>query len=210
MATPKEKVGFIFECGRDGPDYRVFHHFMGQLNPRVEMIPRFLDNAERLLNECGDVAASLLRIEKCSRVVVAWDLEPAWGGEACRHEDKERALKSLTDAKVRLSQVLLLCVERELECWLMSDKRALQTVLGRLKHPHRVGQLPDFRRPDEQIGRPKTELITLFQRELGKGRKYVDHDHALLLARSIPDWSRVRRSNSFRRFAEKAARVVLP
>jgi hypothetical protein len=90
-----------------------------------------------------------------------------------------------------------------------SARRALQTVIGEFRHPHQVGQMPDYRRPDEQIGRPKTELIRLFQRELGRTRKYVDRDHALLLAKAIPDWSKLRRSDSFRRFAEKAAHVRL-
>src|SRR6266496_5813725 len=161
MPGGKEKVGFIFECGRDGPDFKVCDHFLARLNPRVQMIPRFLDHAERLLNECGDVAAALLRVERCTRVVVTWDLEPAWGGIPCRHEDKDKALQSLRNANVPLQRVVLLCIERELECWLMADNRALQTVLGRYKHPHRVGQLPDFRQPDREIGRPKTELIHL-------------------------------------------------
>ncbi len=210
MAATTEKVGFIFECGRDGPDYKVCHHFLGRLNGKIEMVPRFLDNKPRLLDGCGELAAALLVIEKCDRVVVSWDLEPAWGGKACRYDDKKRALKSLTDANVQLNRVLLLCVERELECWLLADKRALQTVLGRYKHPHPIGQLPDFKQPDEQIGRPKSELVGLFQRELGKGHKYVDRDHAMLLAQSVPDWSKIRRSNSFRRFAEKVAKVSLP
>lgn len=210
MPGNKEKVGFIFECGRGGPDYKICSHLLARLNPQVQMIPRFLDQAERLLNECGDVAAALLRVERCTRVVVTWDLEPAWGGIPCRHEDKDKALHSLRKAKVPLQRVVLLCIERELECWLMADTRALKTVIGRYKHPHPVGQLPDFKRPDKQIGRPKTELVRLFQRELGRGRKYVDRDHAILLAQSVPDWSKIRRSDSFRRFAEKAARVNLP
>jgi hypothetical protein len=210
MPGNKEKVGFIFECGRGGPDYQVCAYFLGQLSPTIEIVPRFLDNKPRLLNECGSVASALFTAERCNRVVVTWDLEPAWGGRACRHNDKERALASLTDAEVPLRNVLLMCVERELECWLMADTRALQTVIGRFKHPHRVGQLINYRRPDQEIGRPKTVLISLFQRELGRGRKYIDRDHAILLARSIPDWSRVRRSNSFRRFVEKAARANLP
>ncbi|SRR6266568_5772573 len=205
-----EKVGFIFECGRDGPDYQVCNHFIGLLNPKITLVPRFLDNAERLLNECGDVAASLLQIEKCDRVVVAWDLEPAWGGEACRHDDKELAMTSLRGAKVQLNKVNLLCIERELECWLMADRRALEKVIARYKHPHVLGAMPNYKTPDSQIRRPKTELISLFQRELGRGRKYVDREHAILLAKSIPDWTRIRRSESFRRFAEKAARVRLP
>ena len=36
------------------------------------------------------------------------------------------------------------------------------------KHPHPVGKLPDYGRPDQQIRRPKTELIRLFQRDLGE------------------------------------------
>ncbi len=141
--------------------------------------------------------------------MVAWDLEPAWGGVACRHDDKERAFESLKNADVPMRRVLLLCIERELECWLMADKRALKAVIGRYKRPHPVGRLPDFSRPDEEIGRPKTELIRLFQQELGHGRKYVDRDHAILLAQSVPDWSKLRRSNSFNRFATKAACVRL-
>lgn len=210
MPPPREKVGFIFECGRGGPDFQVCSHFLGRLNPRIEMVPRFLDNKPQLVAGCGDVAAALLTEEKCSRVVVTWDLEPAWGGNSCRHQDKEYAFESLKNAKVPMQRVVLLCIERELECWLMADTRALQTVIGRIKHPHRVGRLPIFKRPDDEINRPKTALITLFQQELGPGRKYVDRDHAILLARSVPDWSRLRRSASFQRFADKAARVRLP
>ena len=108
------------------------------------------------------------------------------------------------------SRLLLLCIERELECWLMADKRALKTVIGKYKHPHPVGKLPDFKRPDEEIERPKTALISLFQQSWGMAVSCVDRDHAILLARSVPDWSKLRRSNSFNRFAAKAARVVLP
>ncbi len=205
----KEKIGFIFECGRGGPDYQVCHHLLGRLNPAVEMVARFLDNKPKLLDGCGEVASALLAIDKCSRVVVVWDLEPTWGGDACRHDNKELALVSLAAAKVPANRVLLLCIEQELECWLMADKRALETVLGRFKHPHPLGRLPTFGHPDAEITRPKTALISLFQRELGRGRKYVDRDHAILLARSIPDWSKISRSDSFRRFAEKAAGFVL-
>ncbi len=208
----RERVGFIFECGRDGPDYKVCHYLLGRLNPGIEMVARFLDNTQRLLTECGPVAEGLLRIEHCSRVVVIWDLEPPWENSRrpSRQRDKEQALKSLNDAMVPQSQVLLLCIERELECWLMADKRALQKVLGKYKKPHPVGQLPDYKHPDTRISRPKTELIKLFQRELGPRRKYVDRDHALLIVKSIPDWSKLRRSCSLNRFAEKAAHITLP
>jgi len=204
-----EKVGFIFECGRDGPDFKVIQHFLGRLNPKIRMEARFLDNKRRLLEDCGAVAARLIRDDKCSRVVVTWDLVPAWGGTACRHDDRELASASLAAAGVPPDRTLLLCVERELECWLMADSRALKSVLAKFKHPHEVGDFVERKMPDRQIGRPKTELIGLFVRELGRGRKYVDRDHALVLAQAVPDWTRLRRSVSFCRFATKVAGKTL-
>jgi hypothetical protein len=207
MAVTKEVVGFIFECGRDGPDYKVCRHLLGQLNANIEMVTRFLDHKQRLLSECGPVAAELLTI--CSRIVVIWDLMPPWGTEQpCRYEDKRKAFQSLKEAKVPRQKVTLICIEQERECWLIADVRALGAVLLNLKHPHQLGnKLKDYKAPDRQITHPKTELISLFQRELGKTRKYRDHNHALLLAQAIPNWSKLRRSDSFRRFAEKAAKA---
>ena len=171
------------------------------------MVARFLDHKQRLLSECGSIVAELLTT--CSRVVVIWDLMPPWGTvKPCRREDKEKAFRSLKDAKVPRQKVTLICIEQELECWLMADTRALGAVLSKLKHPHRLNsKLKDYRAPDRQIGRPKTELISLFQWELGKTRKYIDRNHALPLAQAIPDWSKLRRSDSFCRFTTKAARV---
>ena len=207
MAATKEVVGFIFECGRDGPDYKVCQHLLSKLNVNIEMVARFLDNKQRLLSECGSVAAELLT--SCSRVVVIWDLMPPWGvGKPCRYDDKKKAFQSLKDANVPRRSVTLICIEQELECWLMADTRALGVILLKLKHPHRLNsKLKDYSKPDRQIGRPKTELISLFQRELGNTRKYIDRNHALLLAQEITDWSKLCRSASFCRFVEKAAGI---
>ena len=205
----REKVGFIFECGRDGADYKVCQHLLGKLNKNIEMVARFLDNKRRLLAECGPVALELLAT--CSRVVVIWDLVPPWGTERpCRHIDREKAFQSLRDAKVPPRKVTLICIEQELECWLMADARALRAVLSKLKHPHRLdNRLREYRDPDRRIKHPKGQLISLFKRELGKKRGYIDLNHALWLAQAITDWSKLRNSTSFRRFAMKAARVEI-
>lgn len=203
----KERVGFIFECGRAGPDYHVCRHLLGRLNPGIEMQARFLDHTEQLLSGCGEVAALLL--QTCTRVVIVWDLEPAWdrNRRCCRHNDKEKAFQSLKAAGVPKSKALLLCIERELESWLLADLRALKALLAILKHPHPVGRLPNRRRPDN-VRRPKTVLISsLFQHETG--RKYEDRAHALRIAENIVDWSRLKHSASFRRFAEHVARVSI-
>ncbi len=202
----KEKVGFIFECGRDGADYQVCKHLLGRLNPNIEMEASFLDNTERLLTECGDVAGLLLKT--CTRVVVIWDLEPPWDRtrRPCRHDDRECVFHSLKSAGVPKSKVSLLCIECELESWLLADTRALTSVLAKLKHPHSVNRLPRHSNPDT-VKRPKAFLISLFQQEAGC--KYVDRYHALRIATAIQDWSRLKRSVSFRRFAERAARVSI-
>src|SRR5262245_28000055 len=207
MAATKEVVGFIFECGRDRPDYKVCRHLLAKLNGNIAMVARFLDHKQRLLSECGSVAAELLTT--CSRVVVIWDLMPPWSmGKPCRYEDKKKAFQSLKDANVPRQRVTLICIEQELECWLMADTRALGAVLLKLKYPHELdNELKDYRAPDRHIKHPKSELISLFQRELGRTRKYSDRNHALLLAQEIADWSKLRRSDSFRRFAEKVARI---
>lgn len=111
-------------------------------------------------------------------------------------------------AVVCAKKSILFSIEQELECWLMTDTRALEAVLLKFKHPHPLSKkLKDYSKPDRQIKRPKTELISLFQRELGNSQKYIDRNHALPLARAILDWSKLRRSCSFYRFAEKAAKV---
>src|SRR5215217_4810801 len=103
MTVAKEMVGFIFECGRDGPDYKVCRHLLGKLSMSIEMVARFLDNKQRLLSECGTIAAALLTT--CSRVIVIWDLMPPWGmGKPYRHEDRRKAFPSLRRPRFLLTK----------------------------------------------------------------------------------------------------------
>lgn len=98
----------------------------------------------------------------------------------------------------------------EIRSFLQSGGQVVATTLSKLKHPHGLGnKLKDYKAPDRQIKRPKSALISLFQRELGKTRKYIDRNHALLLAQEITNWSKLCRSDSFCRFATKAARVKM-
>ena len=84
------KVGFIFECGPEGPDVQVCRHLVNKLDPTIEFIPITLDNKKNLVEECGAVAKALL--EECEKVIVVWYLYPAWrekGMKPCRHEDRQ-------------------------------------------------------------------------------------------------------------------------
>jgi hypothetical protein len=203
------KIGFIFECGRDGADSQVCRYFAERLTPGIVVVSQFMDNKPNLLENCGPVASLL--IEDCDRVIIIWDLYPAWRETfigPCRKEDREKIFASLQSCEVPLHKVVLVCIEEELEAWLLADKRALKTVLTNYKHPHRVGNLPNLGAP-ERIPKPKTRLTRIFNQELGAHRRYIDHQDAIRIAEAIPDFNKIKRSTTFRRFAEKAVGITL-
>jgi hypothetical protein len=93
--------------------------------------------------------------------------------------------------------VYLVCIEEELEAWLIADGRAISTVLSRPAHPVKV---PDVKRP-ERTRKPKTHLNKVFQRH--SGRPYVDRLHARMIVEKLPDLTRIKRCTTFVRFAVK-------
>jgi hypothetical protein len=203
------KVGFILECGPEGPDVQVCRHLVHKLDSTIEFIPSTLDNKKNLLEDCGTVAKALL--DECEKVVVVWDLYPAWREKdikPCRYEDRQAIFKSLQAEKVDLEKVFLVCIREELESWLIADHRAVTAMLQLLMHPHPVSRISRYSNPD-RIRNPKKRLTRIFTQELGSRRRYVDYRHALLITRQIVDFSRVRRSDSFKRFALKVAGLEL-
>lgn len=203
------KIGFIFECGPDGPDVQICRYLVHKLDSTIEFISSTLDNKKKLLEDCGAVAKVLL--DECEKVIIVWDLYPAWrekGIKPCRHEDRLAIFQSLQAEDVDLGKVFLVCIQEELEAWLIADNRAVKAMLEPLKHPHPVSRIRRFPNPD-RIRNPKTRLTKIFTQELGAGRRYVDYQHAIKLVRKISDFTRIRRSDSFRRFALKVAGVEL-
>ena len=203
------KVGFIFECGPEGPDVKVCRYLVHKLDPKIEFFSSTLDNKKNLVDECGAVAKTLL--DECEKVVVVWDLYPAWrekGEKPCRREDRQAIFQSLQAESVDLSKVFLVCIQEELEAWLLADHRAVTAMLQPLKHPHPVSRISKFSNPDS-VRNPKQRLTKIFTQELGPRRRYVDYWHAIMLVREISDLKRIRRSDSFRRFALKVAGLEL-
>lgn len=198
------KVGMIFECGPDGADCKVCRHLARLLQSDIEVAYVTLGDKKQLLAGCGDAALGLLR-ERCERIVIVWDLHPPWRPKKqkpCRKEDRKTILSSLARAGVRASHVSLVCIEEELEAWLIADGRALSAVLSRKAHPVKV---QDIKNP-ERTRKPKTHLIKVFQQN---GHSYVDRIHARMLVEALPDLTRIRRCATFVRFAEKVARKKL-
>ena len=150
-------------------------------------------------------------LHECEKVIIVWDLFPAWrekGFRPCRFEDRQAIFQSLRTEQVDKNKVFLVCIQEELEAWLLADNRAISVTLSFCKHPHPVGRIARYTNPDT-VRNPKKVLNRLFKRELGERRRYVDFEHAVRIVKEIPDFNRIRRSASFQRFALKVAGVKL-
>ena len=199
------RIGFIFECGPAGADQQVCEYLARQLRPEVTPISRTLDNKPRLIQECGAVAAALLK-EGCERVLIVWDLHPAWPNERkpCRKVEREAIVSSLGRAGVVNAPVFLVCIEQELESWLLADERKISAYLSTAAHSYPA---PPVRKPD-RVPNPKSVMMKHFQ--TARGRRYVDRTDAIrILQTAEMNLSRLRRSPTFVRFESKL-RVPLP
>jgi hypothetical protein len=190
------KVGIICECGPQGAEVQVFPELARRIDASLEIDCVPLDQKPRLIRECGRVAANLLA-QGCNRVAIVWDLYPAWRerkSRPCRREDRLAIHESLSAAQVDSERVKLICIREELEAWMIADGRAVSAVLSTPAHRVRV---KDGRNP-EAIRNPKKRLGQIFQQHTS--RQYSDRQHAIAIARALPDLGRLTSIPAFARF----------
>jgi hypothetical protein len=197
------KIGMIFECGPQGADKQVCEYLGSQIRDDIEFSSITLDNKAILLRDASHAAKQLLA-DGCCCVLIIWDLRPAWSDKTrkpCRREECEVILASLRAAGIDVEQpVHLICVEQELESWLLADEQAIAACLSTAAHPYRV---PRAKNPDA-VMQPKAALITHFKN--ARGWRYDDKVDAIRILRAAPvNFSRLRRSSSFERFEEKVS-----
>ena len=90
-----------------------------------------------------------------------------------------------------------MCIEEELEAWLIADNRAIEVVLTK---PHRQVRIDRERHP-ERVSNPKKRLMQIFRQE-GK-RPYNDLIDAEKIDEAMPDLERIKRCETFIRFISK-------
>ncbi len=193
------KVGMIFECGHEGADKKVCEYLAQKLVPDIEISSVTLDSKPKLLRDCGEKTTVLLE-EGCEQVLIIWDLYPPWRShkeKPCRKEDREKIFDSLQKAGVTSSNIHLVCIREELEAWLLADGRAVSTVLSNPTHPVKI---KDEKKPD-LIKNPKGKLRKIFNEKTGKD--YNDKVHAEKIVRALPNFKKIKRSFSFKRFVKK-------
>jgi hypothetical protein len=217
-SNTKRKIGLIVECGPLGADLKVFKHIITRLDINTEIQEVTLDNKAKLIAQCGMSAAVLLG-QGCERVMIVWDLFPAWrddGGKPCQKQDRERVFAALEAAGVAKRdfespvagavdqrRVFLICIREELEAWLLADHQALENVLSR---PSRTVRLTRIRHP-EAIDNPKKRLTKIFKDKAGW--EYSDRVNAETIIKAVQDLERLARAcPSFARFAVHVAGKV--
>lgn len=194
------KLGLVLECDVGGADELVLTCFARRLVPGVSVIPSPQGSKAGVFTKGTDAAAKLIETDRCDLVLIVWDLKPYWTQVAarnCRDEVKEmrqqlEALSPATREKIRL-----LCLNYELETWLIADERAVSAYLSRPAHPV---DFPRISRP-ARIPDAKAHLNTAVVQVRGRGNRYVDSKEAIRIAQLVQDTKRIGRVESFERFA---------
>lgn len=196
------QLGLILECGPAGADEQVFKFLLKHLKPHLTIVPITMGDKPRLLNGCGLVAAELLS-NGCERLLIVWDLYPAWrerGQTPCRKKDREMIFESLNETGISPHQVVLLCIRAELESWLIADESNVTQFVATQCHPHQPCRANSVKRP-EQNNNPKKYLHQYFQSTLG--RKYNDAWDAKPLIQGANLGIIERKCPSFKRLKDK-------
>ncbi len=193
-------IGFIFECGPQGADKQVCEYLASQLRPGQEIISQTMDNKLKLLEGAAAVAKRLLA-QGCDRVLIVWDLRPAWPDKKdkpCRARERQILLDGLNNEGLQNAPVYLVCIEQELESWLLASDHAVSAFLSTPAHPYQAQQV---KKPD-RVPSPKAVMNNHFN--TARGMRYEDRVHAIkVLKATALDWRRLRRSVSFARFEGK-------
>lgn len=194
-------IGFVLECGPQGADLMVCEYLARSIRPDMPFTSRTLDNKKNLLRDAGIVASRLLN-DGCRCVLIVWDLRPSWPdkkSKPCRANERQHLLMAIGQAGLPPSApVYLVCIEQELESWLIACDHAINGYLSTPAHPYVAKQV---KKPDRQH-QPKALMNKHFK--AARGWVYEDRVHAIRVLQAADiDRKRLRRSESFARFEAK-------
>ncbi len=204
------KLGFVFECSPGGGDIKLFQHLLGLIIPRFDFAENFhqaaLKTKKELEKDCGKEVKRLKGLG-CEKIFVVWDLIPVWkqDGTPCRHEDKEKIKNSLAAHNLIPNDIIFLCIEKELESWLIADERALKAFF--ITKNNMKDEITRVQKPDRHRD-PKGLLSKHFRTYRG-AKTFQPMIDTVPLLKHYTDVRNLRRSESFKRFYLKLTGTTL-
>ena len=190
------KIGLILECPVKGTDHQVYEYLVNKICPEMHLEIVGNTNKKELINNCGIQAKLLLESANCEHVVIIWDAMPTWGGTACRRTDVDLIRSKLADEQVELEMVKLICMEPELEGWLLVDGRGVTSYKKEMCHPHPVKKYKGTK-----LSANSDTAKKIISRYLE--RRYNDVSDAIRIVKLLPDYDRIARNHSsFNRLAK--------
>ena len=143
------KVGFIFECAIGGPDERVYSYLAKHFCSSITPMPLCKTNKKNLKDECANDVRILLK-GGCKKVVIIWDKMPPWGGAAdCKRDKADIKRKLKNEGMTNFKDIFLLCIDEELESWMISDGRAFSHYFQSFS-TKRLVDFPDYKSKVQQ------------------------------------------------------------
>lgn len=195
------RIGIVCEGHAEFEDEQVLTHLASRIVGHEDIVCLPQGNKPSLFAECGKVAYNLLNVDGCGRVIIVWDLEPSHGKQAaCRHTDRQAVFASLATAGLDTHPcIFLVCIEKELETWLLADGSAIASVLHRPPHP--APTINDT--TTLGAGNPKGRLKRIFKDE-GRGREFDAKTDGPAIARALPqNFGALGKFKAFKRFGRK-------
>lgn len=202
------KIGLVVECGPDGAETKIIPHLLRLHRGDVEFaIPSTMDSKGKLMKE-GIISAKNMVIDGCDKVIVIWDLLPAFPDEdqaACLKIEKDYLLQQIGELDDDIAEkIFLVCVPNMLEAWLIADERAVLAMFE--DHASRYHRNKDIKfskvKDPETVPDPKSMLMSKYQKCRLRG-EYADAIHGPRIAKKIDNYKRISRCTSFCRLIEK-------
>ncbi|MDR1142440.1 MAG: hypothetical protein LBL62_12165 [Planctomycetaceae bacterium] len=196
------KLGLILECPPNGTDHQVYEYVIRRLCPSLDVKPTGTKNKLQMIEKCGNIASLLLGEDCCDYVVIIWDLMPPWSQhreKPCRKKDIDMILNNLENANIDplviKSKIKLICIEPELEGWIITESKALESYQQE-KHPTH----PKRFSPPKNIPRTDSHCKPIIEKYLGN---YNDIYDAIKIVKHFDNFDKVaRKHTSFRRLKE--------
>jgi len=197
------RIGLIVECTIDGVEEKLCPKILQLVSDEtgieIECTVETMVKKPILLREAASVTANLLA-EGVDLVVILWDENPPWTPDEdfaqtrCWHHEREHLVSTLVGANIELGKVKLVCIEHEIETWILHDHKLISETMS-TSHKAKIKKISD----PLAIDSPKRFLIQLYK----KNKFHFNVAQAASgFAKNLGDLTHFKKCDTFRYFVQ--------